>query len=149
MEAVSCSWQCRNKHARNAFKSGIKPIKATVSGNVELDLINAGLLPQNIFKGMNIRLAEKYELYDWWYETEFENIYENDKIFLEFEGVDTIAEYWLNDKLIGTSDNMLIGHSFDVSDTVIIEKKTHYMYILKAAEGWQTAFLMIFIIYTA
>ena len=46
-------------------------IKATVPGNVELDLIRAGLLPEDIFKGMNIILAEKYETYDFIFERNF------------------------------------------------------------------------------
>jgi beta-mannosidase len=41
-------------------------IDATVPGNVELDLIHAGILPKDIFMGMNIRQAEKYETYEYW-----------------------------------------------------------------------------------
>lgn len=51
--------------------SGIAPISAAVPGNVELDLSRAGLLLDELYKGMNIVKAEKFESYSWWYETAF------------------------------------------------------------------------------
>ena len=35
---------------------------------------------------------------------------------LVFHGVDCLATYWLNGKMIGESDNMFIEHRFDVTD---------------------------------
>ena len=46
-------------------------IPAIVPGNVELDLANAGILPENLFFGDNIHELKPYELYEWWYEKEF------------------------------------------------------------------------------
>ena len=46
-------------------------VDAVVPGNVELDLSRAGILPEDLFKGMNILQAEEYERYDWWYEKTF------------------------------------------------------------------------------
>ena len=40
--------------------AGKESIPATVPGNVELDLIGAGLLPEDIYLDENIKLAEKY-----------------------------------------------------------------------------------------
>ena len=56
---------------RELSSLGIPCISATVPGNVELDLSRAGILPEDLFKGMNITLAEKYEIYEWWYEKSF------------------------------------------------------------------------------
>ena len=95
-----------------------KPIEATVPGNVELDLINAGILPEDIFKGMNITLAERYETYAWWYENDFVTPKFSNRLLLHFEGVDCFAEYWLNGKKIGTTQNSLIEYEFDVTDYV-------------------------------
>jgi len=39
-----------------------------------------------------------------------------DQINLLFEGLDTIANIWLNGKLIGKTNNMFIGHRFDVTE---------------------------------
>ena len=112
---------------------GIASIPCTVPGNVELDLIEAGFLPKDIFKGENILQGEKYETYEWWYETEFDGVTAKDgeKIALEFEGVDCVAEYFLNGELIGMSDNMLIPHEFDITD-IIKEKNTLHIRILSS-----------------
>lgn len=87
-------------------------IAATVPGNVELDLIEAGKLPRDIFMGRNIALAEKYETYEWTYEREFdcEDIGQEHRI--TFEGVDTVADYFVNGEKIGSSQNILVEHTF-------------------------------------
>ena len=93
-----------------------KAIKAKVPGNVELDLISAGMLPEDIFKGENIKQAEKYELYDWWYEKKFTTPKHSRDMMLSFEGVDTLAEYWLNGRKFASSDNALTEHVFNVTE---------------------------------
>ena len=98
---------------------GIPSVPATVPGNVQLDLSAAGVLPADLFKGENILEAEAYETYEWWYETSFTAPEEPDKLHravLHFHGVDCFAEYFLNGKKFGDSDNMMIGHDFDVTD---------------------------------
>lgn len=111
---------------------GIKAIPCTVPGNVELDLVNAGMLPEDLFKGENILEAEKYETYDWWYETAFSGFETEKRILLKFEGVDCIAEYFLNGEKIGTSDNMLIPVSFDITDKIRSGENKLYVHISSA-----------------
>lgn len=98
----------------------IPSIPCTVPGNVELDLMAAGMLPEDIYKGENILQAEKYEYYDWWYETKFSAQKPNDgqTVLLRFGGVDCIADYFLNGKKIGSSDNMFIEYEFDVTEII-------------------------------
>ena len=93
-------------------------VKARVPGNAELDLIRCGLLPENIYKGMNIKKIEEYENYEWWYERDFEMPKEDaeKEIILRFSGVDCLAEYWLNDEKIGESDNMFIPIEFEIGN---------------------------------
>ena len=87
-------------------------IPCVVPGNVELDLIAAGLLPEDIFKGEKIKLAEKYETYDWEYSRYFD-CEDVSKIYrIVFKGVDCLAEYYVNGKKIGESENMLVEHEF-------------------------------------
>lgn len=101
-------------------KYDIKKIEATVPGNVELDLAAAGVLPLDLFKGENILKTEEYETYEWWYEREFPTPEHKagDKINLHFEGVDCIAEYWVNGQKVGETANALIPHDIDVTDAV-------------------------------
>jgi beta-mannosidase len=41
-----------------------------------------------------------------------------EQIRLTFEGLDTVSQVWLNDKLIGKTENMFIPHSFDISGQI-------------------------------
>lgn len=108
----------------------IPSIPCTVPGNVELDLIVAGMLPEDIFKGDNILKAEQYEYYDWWYETEFipEMPKKGQTVLLYFGGVDCIADYYINGEKISSSDNMFIEQKFDVTD-VLEYGKTNMLHV--------------------
>ncbi|MBO5105842.1 MAG: beta galactosidase jelly roll domain-containing protein, partial [Clostridia bacterium] len=111
-------------------------VEATVPGNVELDLSAAGVLPKDLYMGENIREAEKFETYDWWYETEFDAPAEpktDEKVILHFGAVDCVAEYFLNGEKIGESDNMFIAHDFDVADKIKYnQKNTLHVHISSA-----------------
>ncbi len=94
----------------------IAPIPATVPGDVHLDLERQGLLP-DLFVGTNLDRAWWIEHKDWWYLTEFDapaDLGEREAI-LVFHGLDTFASVWLNDELVGKSDNMFIRHEFPVT----------------------------------
>lgn len=93
-------------------------ISAVVPGNVELDYMAAGLLP-DVFYSDNAKLAEALERKDFWYVRSFHLEYlPAENAVLCFDGVDTIAEYFLNGILIGASDNALISHEFPVRDAL-------------------------------
>lgn len=91
-------------------------IDARVPGNVELDLSAAGILPADLFYGENIKRAQDFEQYEWFYETQFETPkIDSGRIVLHFAGVDTLADYYLNCTHIGSSQNMLIPAAFDIT----------------------------------
>ncbi len=90
-------------------------IHAEVPGNVELDYVRAGIFDDLLY-GQNFRQAESLEWKDFWYVREFtfdEEVSDAD-VYLCFDGVDTVAEYFLNDTRIGISDNMFIEHRYPV-----------------------------------
>jgi len=105
--------------------NGLSPIPCSVPGNVEHDLSATGVLPADLYYGEAIREAEKYEDYEWWYKTEFscDTAYKNGQVSLHFEGVDTLAQYWLNGKYLGESDNMFVPVDFDVTG-LLCDKNT-------------------------
>lgn len=86
-----------------------------VPGCVQLDLAREGYLPADLYMGENICKTYDYEGYEWWYERSFTAPKERKNVFLVFEGVDCVAEYFLNGEKFGESENMLIAHEFDVS----------------------------------
>lgn len=85
-----------------------------VPGCVQLDLSREGYLPEDLYMGLNILETEKYETYEWVYERTFTAPSERERVYLVFEGVDTLAEYFINGEKIGESDNMLISHEFEI-----------------------------------
>lgn len=90
--------------------SGYRKISAKVPGNFELDLQRAGLL-EELFYDKNTLKAQQLENRHLWYVLKFNLQPENaETAFLRFEGVDTVAEYYLNGEKIAETDNMLIAH---------------------------------------
>ena len=126
----------KNVDIKELSSLGIPCVTATVPGNVELDLSRAGVLPSDLFKGMNITLAEKYEIYEWWYEKGFTAPASPDdehRAVPHFRAVDCYAEYYLNGEMIGMSDNALIAHDFDVTDKLLYgEENTLTVHISSA-----------------
>ena len=100
-------------------KSGLEIIPASVPGNFELDLMNAGKLTRDIFFGTNILRLQDLECMHLWYFTEFgiepESVRDGQDVFLNFEGIDTVSEIYLDGALLGTTENMLIPHVFPLN----------------------------------
>ena len=95
-------------------------VEAHVPGNVELDLMRAGILP-DLEVGTNIFRLREYETYRWWYSREFTGprLTDGESLELQFDGIDCLAWIWINGKLIGQCENGLIEHRFDVTDYVL------------------------------
>jgi beta-mannosidase len=92
-------------------------IPATVPGNAELDLLAAGII-ENPETGSNIYDLRKYEAYQWWYFRTFETPVHDkgERVRIVFEGLDCFGTIWINNRLAGKTDNMLIDHKFDITD---------------------------------
>ncbi len=98
-------------------------IPASVPGNFELDLVRAGLAPDP-FYAQNPFLFQQYENRHLWYYTLFSAEDTGDKnTFLRFEGIDTVADIYLNGVLLGHTENMLIGHEFCVEGLLKAENE--------------------------
>lgn len=97
-------------------------INAQVPGNVELDLVGSGLLPEP-FVGTNINELRPYELYEWWYSLTFTAppTMAGKRTELVFQGVDCCATYWLNGEELGSSDNMFIEVSLETTNTLLYD----------------------------
>ena len=116
-------------------ETDIPSVPCAVPGNVELDLSAAGVLPKELFKGMNILEAEKYELYEWWYERGFtpETPENGESVILVFGAVDCIADYYLNGEKLGHSENMFIEQRFDVTDKLVYGRENTLHVNIKSA----------------
>lgn len=105
-----------------------KTVEATVPGNVELDLLAAGLidLPET---GSNVYLLRKYEGYQWRYSRHFATPAhsEEDGLTLHFGGIDCFAEVFLNGRHVGSAANMLIDHEFDITGAAAPDGKDNLL----------------------
>jgi len=92
-------------------------LQTAVPSSVFTGLINVGKIKQvdiDTYPENFSWVSEK----PWIYRKIFDapqKIFDSDRIDMVFEGLDTIASIWLNDKLIGKTNNMFIPHRFDVT----------------------------------
>lgn len=99
-----------------AGKESLACIDAQVPGNVEIDLMREGILP-DIYFAENITRLKPFEYYRWIYERSFEcpAFHSKERVFLRFKGVDCIATYTLNHQTFAHSENALIEHRFEIT----------------------------------
>ena len=98
-------------------RAGWPAIEATVPGNVELDLMKTGVLPE-LSVGTNIYRLRELEDNQWWYQRKFPTPKRpaNNRVELVFEGIDCLGTIFFNGREIGQTHNMFIAHRFDVTD---------------------------------
>ena len=92
-------------------------IPAKVPSNAETELFSAGLI-DDLHIGTNIFKFRKFEGHQWMYSRKFPTpqIQKNARAVIRFEGVDTLADIFVNSHKIGSTENMFIAHSFDITD---------------------------------
>ena len=107
-------------------------IPATVPGNVELDLLAAGLIEDPMI-GCNTDRLRQWEGHQWCYTHTFPapKTEEGQRVELFFGGIDCLGEVWLNGEHIGSPDNQLIAHSYDI--TPYLKKKNTLQVILRSS----------------
>ncbi len=100
--------------AAEAQESGYRVIEATVPGNFELDFMREGLL-DDVYMGVNTTKTFELENLHLYYFTEFAYEAKADKdAILCFEGIDTVAEIYLDGKKLAFVENMLHAHRFSL-----------------------------------
>ena len=89
---------------------------ATIPGSVHTDLLQNNLIPDPFF-GTNEQEVQWVETQDWVYRKSF---FVNNKFLsqsfctLEFEGLDTYADVYVNDSLVLQAENMFRNYAIDV-----------------------------------
>ena len=91
--------------------------EAAVPGDVHNDLLQCGLIDDPYFSD-NLYQCREVTAQDWIYKKTF--ILHEDELLahneLQFDGVDTYADIFLNGKYLGSTENMFLQYTFEVSD---------------------------------
>ena len=100
-------------------RMAVKSIPATVPGNVELDLLRAGLIKDPMI-GNHVNELRQWEGYEWCFNRRFitPQLRGDQRVNLSLLGVDCLADIWLNSRHIGSVANMMIEHAFDITDVL-------------------------------
>lgn len=109
-------------HSGWQFKQADKTewLPAQVPGTVHTDLLANGLIEDPFYR-MNEKDQQWIERKDWEYQTIFtvgSDIITKDKIVLDFQGLDTYADVYVNDSLIMEANNMFRNWQVDVTEIV-------------------------------
>lgn len=97
--------------------SALPRAQVTVPGTVEGVLQALGELPQDMYQGSAVLAARRAEGYSYFFARRFEVAYADlaaRSLWLVFDGVDTLATYYVNGSLAGTSANMLVPAEVEV-----------------------------------
>ncbi len=107
------NWQFRKKGDKEW-------LQATVPGTVHTDLLENKIIADP-FYGDNEKQLQWIENESWEYKTSFEiskKEFSQQHIELQFDGLDTYANVYLNDSLILSADNMFRTWNIDVKKTI-------------------------------
>lgn len=118
MEKIINNWKLaivKNSDGTNATHSSeIKGevINASVPGNFELDMYESGMIPDPYY-GDNVLALQDFEDRHLYYFTtlDFEQK-DGFDAFIEFGGIDTVADIYIDGSFLGHTENMLIPHTF-------------------------------------
>ena len=94
--------------------AGLNVFEAIVPGNYELDMERAGAL-EDLYFDENLRKSYEMEYNHLFYSKKFTLDEIPDDVDLVFDGIDTIADVYLNGILLGHVDNMFLRWKYDVS----------------------------------
>lgn len=115
-------------------------INASVPGSVYNDLLKAGLMEDPFFRDNEYKTLELSK-YDYEYKKEFtvnEKVLLHDKVLLLCEGLDTLADVFINGEKIVTTENMHRTYEIDIknvlesgNNTINIVFKSPVEYVLR------------------
>ena len=90
-------------------------INANVPGDINDDLFRAGIIPDPYF-GMNHKKIEWVIKNNFTYESFFSatDTQDFDEIYLNFDSIDLFSEIYLNDILLGKTENMFLQYRFEI-----------------------------------
>lgn len=119
-QSLNGSWEMRIL-GENIFGITEEPVKAQIPGSVYGTLLQEGMMPDPYYRDNELD-ALKLMNNDFAYTTIFsvnDSMLKCDVLYLRFEGIDTLADIYINDVLVGHADNMHRIWEYDVLANVV------------------------------
>lgn len=92
----------------DVYAAGFEVLPAEVPGNFELDLMREGKL-EDLYYSVNTLKAQELEATHVWY---FTTVHiKKSQQYLHFEGIDTLAEIYINGELVQSCENMFLPYN--------------------------------------
>lgn len=110
---INSGWEFREKGSDKWYP-------ATVPGVVHTDLLNNGLIEEPYYS-TNENKLQWIEEKEWEYQTKFvitSKQLSSESLMLDFKGLDTYAQVYVNEKLLLRSDNMFVEWKLDIKPFV-------------------------------
>ena len=86
--------------------AGLRIIPASVPGELQLDMMRQGII-DDLFYSDNALTAQRLENLHAWYYTRFDT---KKDMHLKFYGIDTVADIYLNGKMVKSVSNMFLEY---------------------------------------
>lgn len=109
----------------------VTAISAMIPESLEATLERVGIIDE-LYKGSNILAAQEYERKHLWYACQFDYEAAPGTPVIRFDGIDTVAEVYLNGALIGKTDNAFICHEFP-AEGIVEGSNELFVHIIPAA----------------
>ncbi len=92
-------------------------IPATVPGTVLVSYLNIGAIPDPNYSDNQLMISDSFFHSDFWYRNEFvvPPVLKNEKLWLNFEGINWKAQVWLNGEFVGRIEGAFQRGRFDVT----------------------------------
>ncbi|MCH6574019.1 MAG: glycoside hydrolase family 2 protein, partial [Bacteroidetes bacterium] len=114
------NWKFKVSDVSEELEKFTKWMSCSVPGTVHTDLLDLGLIEDPFFEDNELKL-QWISNCDWIYKTSFDlpDEFKSDSpVIIVFEGLDTIAEVWLNKEHIGNFNNMFRRYELDITSKI-------------------------------
>ncbi|MEJ5368308.1 MAG: discoidin domain-containing protein [Bryobacteraceae bacterium] len=100
-------------------------IPATVPGTVLASYLNIGAIPDPNYADNQLMISDSFFHSDFWYRNEFvpPPVLKNEKLWLDFDGINWKAQVWLNGEFLGRIEGAFRRARFDVTGKVRLGEK--------------------------
>ena len=127
MKILECNdnWKVRII-GENVYQLSQDFMETSVPSSIYGTLLEKGLIPDPFYRDNELTALKLMEN-DFEYQTTIvvtEEMLTCDALLLTFEGIDTIADIYVNDSLVGQAYNMFRTWEFDILDSVSVGENT-------------------------